>query len=177
MKPVYAGIGSEPFMPYIKAEAFQPYRATSALPFPGPGWVRGPAISATLPPNYNSREAAAMQSTDLRNGTLLPTYAGITAESYSPAVRPVGDPVGGMDRPAPRDALEPVAYIPNNLTGPIYPGTEPGHRWHYGPSVYTNVPTGTSYEGFEDFNGKWTGIGTAVGVAIGLGIGYLMFKK
>jgi hypothetical protein len=32
------------------------------------------------------------------------------------------------------------------------------------------VPTGTTYEGFEDFNGKWTGIGTAVGIALGIGM-------
>jgi len=177
MRHDYFGIGSEPFMPYIKTEAFQPYRASSALPFPGPGWVRGPAIYSDLPPTYNSREAAAMQSTDLRNGTILPTYAGITAQGYSPAVRPVADPIGGLDRPAPRDSLEPVAYVPGNLPGPIYPGTEPGRSWFRGPTVYTNVPTGTTYEGFEDFNGKWTGIGTAVGIALGIGIGYFMFKK
>jgi hypothetical protein len=177
MRHDYKGLGTEPYMPYIKPEAFQPYTPQSTPAFPGPGWYRGPAIYADLPPNYNSREAAAMQSTDLRNGTILPTYAGITAQSYSPAVRPVGDPVGGMSRPAPPDALEPVAYVPSNLPGPIYPGTEAGRRWYRGPSVYTNVPTGTTYEGFEDFNGKWTGIGTAVGIALGIGIGYFMFKK
>jgi len=76
--------------------------------------------------------------------SLIPGQGGLTGEygdinvapeELNQRVGPVRSPIGPVwgyrDQTT---ALGPVAYIPQNIPGPIYPGVGPG-SWHVGPTV------------------------------------------
>lgn len=87
-------------------------------------------------------------------GSLIPGQGGVTGEyaginvaeeTLNQRVGPVRSPVGPVwgyrDQTRP---LGPVAYIPTNIPGPIYPGVGSGF-WHVGPKIVRegNLPLGT----------------------------------
>ena len=69
----------------------------------------------------------------------------VSAMPNNQRVGPVRSPIGPVH--GYRDqthALGPVAYVPTNIPGPIYPGVGPG-SWHVGPTIMRDgrLPFGT----------------------------------
>jgi hypothetical protein len=124
MKKNLSGIASQPFMPYLRPEAFLPFVRGGTPTLPGPNWHRGPAIAFELPPDYN---------TDYLDEEGNMSYGRIGDVPFSTVVGPVRAPNASFYRPSPVGPWPqgPAPYIPQGLPGPIYPG--PG--WNFGPSV------------------------------------------
>jgi hypothetical protein len=112
----------------------------------------------------------------------------VSAMPNNQRVGPVRSPIGPVH--GYRDqthALGPVAYVPTNIPGPIYPGVGPG-SWHVGPTIMRDgrLPFGTysarmqrkdaHFRTYGVPDGAKGGVGLAavgMGVAIGVATGAL----
>lgn len=100
-------------------------------------------------------------------------------QRVGPVRSPIGPVNGYRDQTQP---LGPVAYVPTNIPGPIYPGVGPG-SWHVGPTIMRDgrLPFGTysarmqrkdaHFRTYGAPGGAKGGIGlAAVGMGVALGV-------
>jgi len=92
----------------------------------------------------------------------------VSAMPNNQRVGPVRSPIGPVSgyRDQTR-ALGPVAYIPTNIPGPIYPGVGPG-SWHVGPTIMRDgrLPFGTYSARMRRKDAQFRTYGAAYGVDI-----------
>ena len=83
-------------------------------------------------------------------------------QRVGPVRSPIGPVHGYRDQTAP---LGPVAYVPTNIPGPIYPGVGPG-SWHVGPTVVRDgrLPFGTYSSRYRRADAKMHTYGAAYGM-------------
>jgi len=166
MKRDLKGLATEAYMPYLRSDVFVPYDPPNSLPFPGPGWHKGPAVQSDLPPGYNTNE-----------GRIMSNYGRFGDQPFSTVVGPVRAPNASFYRPGGvgEAYVGPAPYIPPGLPGPIYPNV----GWHVGPGVFVDrineEDDGYDYSGADAEKRKGAERATAV-AAIGLAVALLVLS-